>query len=97
MMENKKAKSLNGLTGILGLGAIILSIILFTYENAGEVFKSVTTALFQVDIGLLLIVYGIREKRTKGKTNGNNYLYVGAAVVLSTAYTLYGLFMKLGQ
>ena len=96
-MENKKNRTLSVLLGILGAGVMILSIILFTAENAGEIFKASITSLLQIDLGLLLIIFGIKENRSKGKPKGNMYFTVGLAVLTSTAYTIYGLFTKLGQ
>jgi len=95
VVENKQPKTLNGITGILGIGAIILSIVLFTNENAGYIFKSVVTALFQLDIGLMLVIYGIRENKMKGKPKGNSYLYVGIAALASTLYTLFVFYARL--
>ena len=96
-MENKKTETLSALMGILGVGVIILSIILFTAEDAGEVFKGAITSLLQVDLGLLLLIFGIKENRSKGKPKGNMYFTVGLAVLTSTAFTIYGLFTKLAQ
>lgn len=96
-MENKKTGALSVLMGILGVGAMALSIILFMNENAGELFKGSITSLFQVDLGLLLLVFGIKENRSKGKPKGNMYFIVGLAVLTSTAFTIYSLFTNLAQ
>lgn len=96
-MEDKKPRKNSALVGILGVGVIILSIILFTSENSTEIFKSAITALLQIDLGLLLVMYGINENRSKGKPKGNSYFVVGLAVLTSTAYTIYNLFTKLSQ
>ncbi|MDF2891724.1 MAG: hypothetical protein K0R80_2091 [Clostridia bacterium] len=96
-MENKKTSTLRILMGILGVGVIALSITLFTTENAGEIFKAVFTSLLQVNLGLLLLVFGISENRSKGKPKGNMYFVVGLAVLTSTAFTIYDLFTRLAQ
>lgn len=96
-MEDKNPRVINGLIGILGVILIILSIILFTIENAGTMFKSVITVILQVDMGLLLMIYGIKENRSKGKPKGNIYFIVGLAVLTSTVYTIYNLYTKLAQ
>jgi hypothetical protein len=96
-MENKKTGKLNALMGILGVGVIALSIILISNENAGELFKGSIASVLQIDLGLLLLIYGIKENRSKGKPKGNMYFIVGLAVLTSTAFTIYGLFTKLTQ
>lgn len=96
-MENKKTKTLNALMGILGVGVIILSIILLSNDNAGELFKGIMASILQIALGLLLLTFGIKENRSKGKPKGNMYFIVGLAVLTSTAFTIYGLFTKLAQ
>jgi hypothetical protein len=96
-MENKKSSALSGVTGILGIGVLILSIILFTNKNATEIFKSVIAVLLQADLGLLLLIFGINENRSKGRPKGNNYFVVGLVVLTSTIYTIYNLYIKLMQ
>jgi uncharacterized membrane protein SirB2 len=94
-MENKETRTLSVLMGILGVGVIILSIILISNENAGELFRGVLASLLQIVLGLLLLVYGIKENRSKGKPKGNMYFIVGLAVLTTTAFTIYNLITKL--
>lgn len=94
-MKNKKIGILNILMGILGAGLIILGIIIFTNENAGELFKDSIAAQFQVDFGLYLLVFGIKKNRIKGKPAGNKYFMIGLAILTTTAFTIYNLFTKL--
>lgn len=96
-MENKENGTLRALMGILGVGIIILSIVLFSTENAGEVFKGSITSLLQADLGLLLLIFGIKENRSKGKPKGNMYFIIGLAILTTTAFTIYNLFTKLAQ
>lgn len=96
-MENKKTVTLSALIGILGVGVMALSIILLNAKNAGEVFKGSIASLLQIDLGLLLLIYGIKENRSKGKPKGNMYFIVGLAILTTTVFTIYGLFTKLSQ
>jgi hypothetical protein len=96
-MENKNSGTLSALIGILGVGVIILSIILITYDNAGQLFRGSIISLLQADLGVLLLIYGIRENRSKGKPKGNMYFIVGLAILTTTAFTIYNLFMKLAE
>ena len=96
-MENKDTGKLSILMGILGVGVMALSIILLSYDNASELFKGSIASLLQVVLGLLLLTFGVKENRSKGKPKGNMYFIVGLAVLTSTAFTIYGLFTKLAQ
>lgn len=96
-METNKSGKLGVLIGILGVGLMILSIILLSSKNAGELFKGSMASILQIDLGLLLLVYGIKENHTKGKPKGNMYFTIGLAVLTSTAYTIYALYIKLSQ
>lgn len=96
-MANKNSKVLNGSTGILGIGVIILSIILLSNIGLSEVYRLVVSVLLQLLLGLLFIVTGMRENATKGKPKGNMFFYVGSAILVTMAYSAYMLITKLGQ
>jgi cation transport ATPase len=95
-MTKKNSKLLNGSTGILGAGVILLSIILLSNTGLNEFYKQAVSVLLQLFLGMLFIVTGIKENATKGKPKGNMFFIVGSAILLTMAYSAYTLIAKLG-
>jgi peptidoglycan/LPS O-acetylase OafA/YrhL len=96
-MKNQKKTTLEICIGILQAGILIFVIALIIGTKKDYVFKSIATILLQLNFGMLLIAFGMKENRLKGKSKGNMFFAVGAAALLASVYSIYTLYTKMGM